>query len=106
MGVIDLVVAGLATHQVVVLWFNGSLLIRLRQQLSRIHPIIREGQRCPVCVSVWCGIAVVGLWEMLPTLVWVLAVIDVAGLVEVPNRWLQRPVMISAPPVPANGESR
>lgn len=83
MTVFELAVLGLATHQAVMLWFNGGIFVRLAERIGKLHPLAKEGTGCPVCMSVWCGAAVYAAWQVpaLHPVVWLLVILDVAGVV-------------------------
>lgn len=85
MSIEILVILGLAVHQVLTLWFNGSIFLPIRRLLMRIHPLVAEGINCPICMSVWAGAFSLVLWFLVPHgqyLIYLLAAVDISGLAQ------------------------
>lgn len=97
MSLESLVMLGLATHEAVNLWFNGSIFQALRRWLSARHAILREGVNCPTCMSVWGGALMLACWFVpyARVLVWLLAAIDLGGLVQVLTTLTARAPMVA-----------
>lgn len=92
MSIETLVILGLAIHEALQLWFNGSIFVPVRQALMwprtkrpkvLVFGLLYELVNCPVCMSVWVGGFILSVWFLVPKghyLIWLLAAIDIAQL--------------------------
>jgi hypothetical protein len=63
----NLLIAGLATWQIVEIWHHSSLFAAWRSRVELWTNKLGELLCCPFCLSVWVGFGCSGLFQLPPT---------------------------------------
>lgn len=61
MDLLTLVILGLATHRLTVLWFLQGILTPIHDWMAKHSPLVALGVNCPLCVSTWFGLLMYGI---------------------------------------------
>lgn len=76
---VELLVLALATTRLLFLWFTQDIFKWPRTKLGQLNGWVDYLVNCPICMSVWVGAGVYGVWLWQSWVVWALALSALAG---------------------------